>query len=112
MFLLNLTLQEPPDLSEVGNVSPADPGVMSMIQAWSHLFVKIDHEIIFMAILPSADSRRVVVSYNWKYVHQVLVNCLVKLIQEKSVVGWTDRPDMTIAVDWDVNNQTKPKTYK
>ena len=27
----------------------------------------------------------------------------------KSVVRWTDRPDMTIAVDWDVKNQTKPK---
>ena len=39
-----------------------------------------------------------------KYVHEVLVNCLVKLAQEKSVVRWTDRPDMTIAVDWDVKN--------
>ena len=35
-----------------------DPGL------WSHTFVEIDHEIISMAILlPSADSRRVVVSY-------------------------------------------------
>ena len=46
-----------------------------------------DHEIISMAILlPSADSRRVVVSYKRKYVHKVLVNCLVKIAQEKSVV--------------------------
>ena len=30
--------------------------------------------------------RRVVVSYKQKYVHEVLVNCLVKLAQEKSVV--------------------------
>ena len=37
-------------------------------------------------LLPSADSRRVVVSYKQKYVHEVLVNCLVKLAQEKSVV--------------------------
>ena len=37
-------------------------------------------------LLPSADSRRVVVSYKRKYVHEVLVNHLVKLAQEKSVV--------------------------
>ena len=37
-------------------------------------------------LLPSADSRRVVVSYKQKHVHEVLVNCLVKLVQEKSVV--------------------------
>ena len=48
---------------------------------------EIDHEIISMAILlPSADSRRVVVSYKGKYVHQILVNRLVKLAQEKSLV--------------------------
>ena len=35
---------------------------------------------------PSADSRRVVVSYKRKYVHKVLVNRLVKLAQEKCVV--------------------------
>ena len=40
----------------------ADPGVASSIPARSHTFVEIDHEIISMAILlPSADSRRVVV---------------------------------------------------
>ena len=32
---------------------------------------------------PSADSRSVVVSYNQKYVHKVLVNHLVRLSQEK-----------------------------
>ena len=37
-------------------------------------------------LLPSTDSRRVVVSYKQKYVHEVLVNYLVKLAQEKSVV--------------------------
>ena len=64
----------------------ADPGVASSIPAQSHTFAEIDHEIISMAILlPSADSRRVV-SYKRKYVHEVLVNCLVKLAQEKSVV--------------------------
>ena len=48
---------------------------------------------------PSADSRRIVVKYKQKYVYQVLVNHLIKLAQEKSVIRWTDRPDMTIAVD-------------
>ena len=36
---------------------------------------------------PSVDSRRVVVSYKKKYVHKVLVNRLVKLAQERSVVS-------------------------
>ena len=39
--------------------------------------------------------------------HKVLVNCLVKLAQEKSVVRLTDHPYLTIAVDWDVKHQTK-----
>ena len=34
--------------------------------------------------------------------HKVLVNRLVKLAQEKRVVKCSDRPDMTIAVDWNV----------
>ena len=64
----------------------ADPGVVSSIPAWYHTFMEIDHEIISTAIfLPSTDSRRVVVSYKRKYVYEVLVNCLVKLAQEKSV---------------------------
>ena len=65
----------------------ADPGVASWILARSHTLVEIDLEMISTVILlPSADSRRVVVSYKRKYVHKVLVNCLVKLAQEKSVV--------------------------
>ena len=47
-------------------------------------------------LLPSADSRRVVFSYKRKYVHKVLVNCLVKPAQQKSVARW-------------INNQTWPK---
>ena len=47
---------------------------------------------IFKAFLhPSADSRRVVVSYKLKHVHKVLVNCLFNSAQEKSVVRWTCR---------------------
>ena len=65
----------------------ADPGVASLILARSHTFVEIDHEIISTAILlPSAVLRRVVISYKQKYVHEVLVNRLVKHAQEKSVV--------------------------
>ena len=85
-----------------------DLGVVSLIPAGTHTLVEIDHEIISTVILlPSADSRKVVVSYKRKYVHKVLVNCLVKFAQEKVWLG--DSLDMTIAVDWDVKNQTKPK---
>ena len=66
----------------------AHPGNVSLIPAWSDTFVEIDLEIISTAILlPSTDSRRVVVIYKLKYLHEVLVlNCFVKLAQEKSVV--------------------------
>ena len=64
----------------------ADPGDASSIPARSDTFVEIDQEIISVTNnLPSADSRRVVVSYKRKYEHKVLVNGLVKLAQEKSV---------------------------
>ena len=49
--------------------------------------MEINHELILTAILlSSADSRKVVVSYKGKCVHEALVNSLVKLAQEKSVV--------------------------
>ena len=42
----------------------ADPGVLILIPAHYHTFVEIDHDRISTAILvPSADSRRDVVSY-------------------------------------------------
>ena len=42
----------------------ANPGVASLFAARSHTSVEIDHEIISASILlPSSDSRRVVVSY-------------------------------------------------
>ena len=70
----------------------------------SNTFVEIDHELISTAILlPSADSRRVVVSYKQKYVHEVLDIHLVKLAQDKKCGYVTDHPDMTIAVGWDVS---------
>ena len=55
---------------------------------WQHTFVS-----------PSAFSRRTVVSYWQKYVHEVLVNRLGGLsLPRKSVVRLTDRPDMTLDV--------------
>ena len=49
------------------------------------MFVEIDHEIISTTILlPYADTR-LVVSYKRKYLHEVLVYHLVKLVKEKSV---------------------------
>ena len=50
-------------------------------------------------VSPSSDSRRAVVSYWRKNVHEVLVNRLGGLsLPRKSVVRVTDRPDMTIDV--------------
>ena len=55
---------------------------------WQHTFVS-----------PSAFSRRAVVSYWRKYVHEVLVNRLGGLsLPRKSMVRLTDRPDMTLDV--------------
>ena len=50
------------------------------IRSRPHTFVEIDHEIIPH---PLNHSRRVVVSYMRKYVHEVLVIRLFKLAQEK-----------------------------
>ena len=65
----------------------ADTRVASLIQARSHTFVEIDHEIISFSSLLLNHSSRIVVSYKQKYVHEVLVNRLFKLAQEKSVVS-------------------------
>ena len=70
---------------------------------WPHTFVS-----------PSADSRKIVVSYWWKYVHKVLVNHLVGLsLPRKSVIRLTDRPDITIVfLLWSLNsNTTTTKLY-
>ena len=57
---------------------------------WQHTFVS-----------PSAFSRRAVVSYWQKYVHEVLVNRLGDLsLPRKSVVRLTDCPGMTLDVYW------------
>ena len=67
----------------------ADTGVTGSIPARSPTFVEIDHEIISMFILlPSAESfKKGCCQLQAKYVHEVLVNCLFKLAQEKVWLG-------------------------
>ena len=84
--------------SAVGN----NLGAPSSIPAQTHTDLEIDHEIIST----SADSRRVVVSYKRKYVHEVLFNRLVKLAQERV---WLGEP--TVRHDHSVKNSNK-KTNK
>ena len=86
---LNSTPEYTPGrVASSGMCLTADPGVVSSIPARPFIFVGIDHEMISTAILlPSAVSRRVVVSYKRKHVHEVLVNCLVKIAQEKKWLG-------------------------
>ena len=68
----------------------ADPGVASSIPAGSHtvlLWSLIMKLFLLSFSLQLNHSRRVVVSYKRKYVHEVLVNCLFKLAQEKVWLG-------------------------
>ena len=65
----------------VGSLN-ADPGVASLIYfcgdwLWNN----------FYGHSPPADSRTFFVSYQWKYVHEVLIYHLVKLAQEKVRLG-------------------------
>ena len=65
----------------------ADPGVARSIPARSHTFVEIDHEIISTVILlPSAESFMKGCQLQAKVCARLLVNCLFKLAQEKSMV--------------------------
>ena len=58
----------------VSNVSDCRSRGHEFDPARSHTFADIDHEIMSCVILlPSADSRRVVVSYKRKNVHEVPV---------------------------------------
>ena len=49
----------------------ADQVVVSLIPAWFHIFAEIGREVF--SFDPSADSKRVGVSYKRKYLHKVLV---------------------------------------
>ena len=79
----------------------AIPGVASLISARSHTFVEIDHEIISTVILlPSADSfKKGCCQLQAKVCARITGYPLVQACPGKSVVRWTDRPAMTIAVD-------------
>ena len=52
------------------------------VDLWEQMY-----ELLKYMVLPSTDSRRVVVSSKGKYVHEVLVNRLVKLAQEVAWLG-------------------------
>ena len=66
----------------------ADPGVASSIPAQSHTFVEIDHEIISTVILLSSSESfmKGCCQLQAKVCARLLINCLFKLAQEKSVV--------------------------
>ena len=57
--------------------------------------------------LPLNHSRRVVVSYKRKYVHEVLVNCLFELAQENVWLGQLNFPPWPKLLTWDVKQQNK-----
>ena len=79
----------------------------------SHTCVEIDHEKISTAILlPSAEPLRELLSITSESMCTVLVNRLFKFAQEKSVVRWTDRPDMTIAVGLGTNKQNMKEIFE
>ena len=67
----------------------ADPGVESLIPARSHTCVEIDHErISTVNLLPSAESfKKGCSQLQAKVCHEVLVNCLFNLAQEKVWLG-------------------------
>ena len=87
----------------------ADPGVVSLISARSHTFVEIDHEIISTVILlPSAESfKKGCCQLQVKNVHEVLVNCLFKLAQEKVWLGELTACHDHSCLFWDVKQQNK-----
>ena len=66
----------------------ADPGVVSLVPAQSHTFVELDHEIIFMGILLLQLNQEGLLSVTRKNMcKKYMVNCLVKLAQEKVWLG-------------------------
>ena len=76
----------------------ADPGVASLIQVRSHTFVEIDHKTISsVTLLPSADSRRVVVSYKQNMFMKYWLTAWSSLLGKN--YDYVNCLDMTIAVD-------------
>ena len=73
---------------------------------WPHTFWEIQSWNIFYShSLPTADLSRAVVSYWQKYGHLVLVNHLGSL--PRNSVDWlTDWLNITVVVDWGINDKT------
>ena len=121
-----MCLAQGPQRSDAGEARTCGPSVSSQtLYHWAtardsiptrpRSFVEIDHEIISTVILlPSAESFkiRVVVSYKRKYVHEVLVNCLLKLAQEKVWLGELTIPPWPQLLTWDVKQQNKQTICK
>ena len=63
----------------------ADPGVVSSIPAHFHTFMEINHELSSMVILLLLIQEGL--CYKLKYEHKILVNRLVKLVQQKVWLG-------------------------
>ena len=59
----------------------ADPGVASLIPAWFNTFMEISQEIIYTVIFLPLIQEGLLSVTSKKYVHEVLVNCLVELAQ-------------------------------
>ena len=80
--------------SAVGNVSGnrCESDCRSRGREFDHSPVPYFHGERSFSSLPLNHSRRVVVSYKRKYVHEVLVNCLFKLAQEKVWLGELTAP--------------------
>ena len=74
--------------SEIDASLSADPGVVSSIPARPILSWRLIMKYFLrsFSFLPLNHSRRAVVSYMRKYVHEVPANRLFKLAQEKTVV--------------------------
>ena len=91
-----------------------DPGITSSIQARSHTFVEIDHEIMSKVILLLPLSQEKLLSVTSESMcTKYWLTPPSHICPGKSVARRTDSLDMTIAVDWYVKpqtNQTKSVT--
>ena len=77
---MSLPLSVTPNTGFAGSV----PIFLHKNVVWGQTFIKF---LPSFSSLPLNHSRKIVVSYKRKYVHEVQVNCLYKLAQEKIAVG-------------------------
>ena len=92
--------QTPGHVAQLVASPTANPEFESSIPC--HTFVEIAHEIISMVILLLQLIQEGMLSVTSKKAQST---ALSQACPGKSVVRWTDCPDMTIAVDWDVKNK-------